>query len=83
MIDRQYEISYTRNKLYVINDAILLNQKQMLKDKEISVDTYVKYGIQTFDFSKIEAKLKENDNADDNSEAESIISNYSSSHESD
>ena len=30
----------------------------MLKDKEISVDTYVKYAIKTFDFSKLEAKLK-------------------------
>ncbi|CAF0852685.1 unnamed protein product [Brachionus calyciflorus] len=54
----------------------------MLKDKEISVDTYVKYAIQTFDFSKIEAKLKDNDNGDNDSEAESIISNYSSSDES-
>ncbi|CAF0807493.1 unnamed protein product [Brachionus calyciflorus] len=43
----------TRNKLYMINDAILLNQKHMLKDK----DTYDKYAIQAFDFSKLEAKL--------------------------
>ncbi|CAF0931258.1 unnamed protein product [Brachionus calyciflorus] len=55
---------------FLINDAILLNQKQMLKDKEISVDTYVKYAIQAFDFSKLEAKLK--DNCDEISEAESI-----------
>ncbi|CAF0785946.1 unnamed protein product [Brachionus calyciflorus] len=63
-----------RNKLYIINDAILLNQKQMLRDKEISIDTYVKYAIQTFDFSKLEKKLKENfidDDDDDDDESES------------
>ncbi|CAF1123970.1 unnamed protein product, partial [Brachionus calyciflorus] len=60
----------TRNTLYVINDAILLNQKQMLKDKQISVDTYVKYAIQAYDFCKPEAKLK--DNCDDIPEAESF-----------
>ncbi|CAF1092033.1 unnamed protein product [Brachionus calyciflorus] len=59
------------NEHCIINDAILLNQKQMLRDKEIFIDTYVKYAIETFDFSKLEKKLKENVIDDDDDESES------------
>ncbi|CAF1093259.1 unnamed protein product [Brachionus calyciflorus] len=53
-----------------INELKIEEVDASLEDKEISVDTYVKYAIQAFDFSKLEAKLK--DNCDDISEAESI-----------
>ncbi|CAF0811911.1 unnamed protein product [Brachionus calyciflorus] len=57
-----------RKKLYIINDALLLNQKKMLLDKDISIDTYVKYTIQVLDFSKLEKKLKDKQIDEDSSD---------------
>ncbi|CAF0936932.1 unnamed protein product [Brachionus calyciflorus] len=45
-----------RNKLYIINDAIMLNQKKMLIDKDITVEIFIKYAIMSFDLSKLNKK---------------------------
>ncbi|CAF0736634.1 unnamed protein product [Brachionus calyciflorus] len=50
-----------RKKLFIINDALLLNQNKMLLDNDITIDTFVKYTIQILDFSKLEKKLKDID----------------------
>ncbi|RNA27313.1 hypothetical protein BpHYR1_034303 [Brachionus plicatilis] len=55
-------------KLYIINDALLLNQKKMLLDKDIAIDTYVKNTIQVLDFSKLEKKLKGKEIDEDSSD---------------
>ncbi|CAF0766403.1 unnamed protein product [Brachionus calyciflorus] len=61
-----------RNKLYVINDVIFLNQRQMLLNNEISVETYIKYSIKVFDFAKLEKKLDKIDECTDDDSAESL-----------
>ncbi|CAF0750081.1 unnamed protein product [Brachionus calyciflorus] len=42
-----------RNKLYVINDSMLINYKKMLMDGDLSIDMCVKYVCQMFDFSNM------------------------------
>ncbi|CAF0908104.1 unnamed protein product [Brachionus calyciflorus] len=45
-----------RKKLNVINDAILNNNRQMLLDSEISIDTYSKYVSMMFDLNALDKK---------------------------
>jgi hypothetical protein len=67
-----------RIKLYVINDALLVSYKQMLLDQDISLETYAKYLVKTFDFSKLEKKIKDAEADDDDSDAESVSDSSSS-----
>lgn len=67
----KYDKPPVRNKLYVIKDTILLQNKQMLIDNDISLETYLKYSIKCFDFSKLEKKLKDSESLVE-SDAESI-----------
>ncbi|RNA20979.1 hypothetical protein BpHYR1_012951 [Brachionus plicatilis] len=58
----KYDKPPVRNKLY---------NKQMLIDNDISLETYLKYSIKCFDFSKLEKKLKDSKSLVE-SDAESI-----------
>jgi hypothetical protein len=40
----------------------------MLLDKDISIDTFIKYTIQLLDFSKLEKKIKESEISGESSE---------------
>jgi hypothetical protein len=54
-----------RRKLNIINDAILNNHRQMLRDNEISIDTYTKYVTMLFDLNALEKKKKKSQNEDE------------------
>ena len=57
----------TRRKLNVISDAILNNHREMLKNNEISIDTYSKYVALMFDINALSKKKKKvQDDGDDN-----------------
>lgn len=67
-----------RRKLNVINDGILNNHRQMLKDLEISVDTYLKHVANIFDLNALNKKKKkvhdDNDDNDDEDDSDDMSS---------
>ena len=52
-------------KLNIINDNILNNHRQMLRDEEISIDTYTKYVSMLFELTALDKKKKKTQNDDE------------------
>ncbi|CAF1131572.1 unnamed protein product, partial [Brachionus calyciflorus] len=69
-----------RKKLYIINDALLLNHKKMLMNKDISLDTYVKYTMEIFDLSRLSKKKNKSSQVLDDSDSD--LSDHTSSNDS-
>ncbi|CAF1124381.1 unnamed protein product, partial [Brachionus calyciflorus] len=66
-----------RRKLNIINDTFLNNHRQMLRDEEISIDTYTKYVSMLFELSSLDKKKKKTLNDEEISTASEYNSDES------
>ena len=51
--EKEKENPTGRKKLNIISDALLVNYKKMLGNKEISIDTFIKYLIELFNLKNL------------------------------
>lgn len=63
--EKEKENAPQRRKFNIISDTILNNQRQMLRDGEISIDTYTKYVSLLFELNALDKKKKKTQNDED------------------
>ncbi|CAF1038608.1 unnamed protein product [Brachionus calyciflorus] len=63
--EKENENAPQRRKFNIINDTILNNHRQMLRDEEISIDTYTKYVSLLFELNALDKKKKKTQNDED------------------